>query len=82
MNKYNVVKDVIDKWDPIGLLELGCPDDEYDPEIQDIVVILDNTYSINDLALEIQKVFIKWFDEELPKEECHRASMKLWNKVK
>lgn len=38
MNKYILIKEVIDEWGPIGLLDMECPDDEYDPEIRDIVI--------------------------------------------
>ena len=34
---YEIVKLEIDKWDPMGLLGIGAPDDEYDPEIKNIV---------------------------------------------
>jgi hypothetical protein len=33
---YEVVKEIVDRLDPIGLLALGCPDDEYAPEIERI----------------------------------------------
>lgn len=36
MNKYLIIKEVIDNWDPINLLP-HAPDDEYDPEIKAIV---------------------------------------------
>jgi hypothetical protein len=81
MNKYCSVKEVIDEWDPIGLLGMGCPDDEYDPEIRDIVRLLSIINSIDELAVRIQKVFINWFEEEMPIVKCYSAALKIWNKT-
>lgn len=81
MDKYITVKKVIDEWDPIGLLSMGCPDDEYDPEIKDIVQLLSNIESVDEFADGIQKVFFKWFQEELNMEKCYQAALKIWNKL-
>jgi hypothetical protein len=81
MNKYSSVKEVIDEWDPIGLLGMGCPDDEYDPEIRDIIGLLSNIKSVDDLAVGINKVFIKWFEEDLTIEKCYPVALKIWNKL-
>jgi hypothetical protein len=81
MNKYSSVKKAIDEWDPIGLLGMGCPDDEYDPEIRDIVRLLSEINSLDELAVGIQKVFIKWFEEEIPIVKCYPAALKIWNKT-
>jgi hypothetical protein len=80
IDKYIIVKDVIDEWDPIGLLDMGCPVDEYDPEIRDIVQLLRNINSVDELAIEINKVFIKWFGEDLTIEKCYPFALKIWNK--
>lgn len=34
MNKFFLVKKVIDEWDPFNLLAIHCPDDEYDEEMR------------------------------------------------
>ena len=33
---YNNIKTLIDTWDPLGLLAMGCPKDEYETEIAEI----------------------------------------------
>jgi hypothetical protein len=81
MNKYISVKEVIDEWDPIGLLSMRCPDDEYDPEIRDIVRLLSDIKSVDELAGGINKVFIKWFEEDLTIEKCYPIALKIWNKI-
>ncbi|WP_316571766.1 DUF1871 family protein [Neobacillus sp. YIM B06451] len=81
MDEYFLVKEVIDEWDPIGLLGMGCPDDEYDPEINDIVKRLSNITSVDELAQEIQEVFLKWFGENLSTGECFLAAQKILERM-
>ena len=45
---YENVKKIIDEWDPIGLLALGCPPNEYDLEIKLIVNQLKGNPTIGD----------------------------------
>ena len=81
MNKFILVKEVVDEWDPIGLLGMGCPDDEYDPEIKDIVQLLSNIKTVDELTRVIQKVFIKWFEEDLTIEKCYPVALEIWNRL-
>jgi hypothetical protein len=81
LEKYMFVKEVIDEWDPIGLLSLGCPDDEYDPEIKDIVKLVSQIKSIDEIAVGIQEVFNKWFGENINIEKCNPVAIKIWNKL-
>lgn len=62
-----IVKKVIDRLDPIGLLSMGCPDDEYAPEIERIVQQL---MTVKPLSLDIvqtilHETFVEYFDREL-----------------
>jgi hypothetical protein len=78
MDKYIFIKKTIDEWDPIGLLEMGCPDDEYEPEIREIERLAYHAKSIDELALGIRQVLIKWFDEYFPIEKCYPVALKIW----
>lgn len=80
MEKYNFTKKIVDEWDPIGLLAMGCPDDEYSPEIVDIVKLLPQMQSVEELASGIREVFLEWFGEHLPIEKCLPVAEKIWNK--
>lgn len=82
MVEYIFVKSIIDEWDPIGLLNLGCPEDEYAPEIRDIVALLPQVKSADELALRIRQVFIEWFAEFLSIEKCHPIALKIWEATK
>ncbi|TKV56998.1 hypothetical protein FDO65_19465 [Nakamurella flava] len=56
------VKAVVDTADPVGLLEMGCPTDEYDNEIDDFVEMLGRTDSLTPLtAGDVIAVWEKWF---------------------
>lgn len=81
MNEYILVKSIIDEWDPIGLLDF-CPEDEYTPEIKDIVALLPNVKSVDELALKIRQVFIKWFEIFLSIEKCYPVALKVWEATK
>ncbi|MES9684653.1 DUF1871 family protein [Gottfriedia acidiceleris] len=81
MGKFYFVKEIIDEWAPIGLLGLGCPDDEYAPEIRDIVELLNDMNTVEELAVGINEVFIKWFGEDLTIQKCYPAALKIWNKI-
>jgi hypothetical protein len=52
-NKMQIIKEVIDQWDPIGLLSF-CPQDEYEMEIGSITAYAAKEIDINTLAIEIQ----------------------------
>lgn len=65
----NITKDVlrvvINEWDPIDLLSIA-PEDEYDPEINEILKIVTGIeVDTEQLATILQKVFIQYFNEEL-----------------
>ena len=44
--------------DPLGLLAMGAPEDEYDPEVQDFI-----SRSTPVTQARVREVFIKWFGE-------------------
>ncbi|WP_078410766.1 DUF1871 family protein [Priestia abyssalis] len=87
MNEFTLVKEVIDEWDPLNLLAIHCPDDEYDGEIGDIVKLLPNVKSVDELSLGIHKVFVKWFGEDFLEAEkysiqkCNPIAIKIWNRI-
>jgi hypothetical protein len=65
---FQIVKMYIDQWDPFGLLESHCPQDEYESEIRRITIYI--TKHLNDMdALELEKhirsIFEDTFGEEV-----------------
>ncbi|MFF5994521.1 DUF1871 family protein [Lysinibacillus sp. KU-BSD001] len=82
MNYYQIVKEVIDDWDPKRFLH-HTPDDEYHPEIRDIVALLPTATSIEQLAVVIHEVFVKMLsvDEVYSIQNCYPIASKIWDKM-
>ena len=72
--KYNrlvlLVKEVVDQWDPIELLAF-CPPDEYDIEAKSICAILRKDINEDELAKEIQSIFIESFGSDTFDKNIH-----------
>jgi hypothetical protein len=56
---YPIVKRAVDRADPIGLLALGAPPDEYDPEVRSLVQRLARRGDLT--GLDVALVFHEWF---------------------
>ena len=82
INHYQIVKDVIDDWDPKQFLH-QTPEDEYNPEIEMIVDLLPTATSVQKLAVVIHKVFVNMFsiDEVYSINNCYPSALKIWNKI-
>ncbi|WP_313893273.1 DUF1871 family protein [Psychrobacillus sp.] len=82
MDHYQIVKEVINEWDPKYLLRYTS-EDEYDREISLIVSLLPTVTSVEELAVVIQKVFDKMFSvsEAHSINNCYPSALKIWNKV-
>lgn len=76
------LKDIVNEVDPIGLISIYCPDDEYDPEVNNILKLIPNSETLPQLADMIHNVFIKWFDAEMAKDYAmfERIAVLIWNK--
>ena len=69
-DKLNLIKKAIDEIDPMKLLQLGCPSDEY---IREAELIIDDIKirKINSIHWKkIQVIFSQQFDEVLPRKIC------------
>ena len=60
-----IVKQAIDEADPIGLLAIGCPDDEYDPEIKRVLTYVNSYTDLDSLGQRIHQTFVEMFDEHI-----------------
>jgi hypothetical protein len=56
------VKKVVDEHDPVGLLEIGAPSDEYDPEIADLVRLVLGPNRPTEES--VSDVWRRWFGED------------------
>lgn len=55
------------EWDPLDLLALDCPDDEYESEIQQIVSATLNKNNADKLAKKINEILYKSFEDDFRK---------------
>ena len=65
---FSIVKKVIDRHDPYGLLAMGCPADEYDSESRDIASKINEYNSVDEIAVICSAVFTRWFGIDFLKE--------------
>jgi len=56
---FLAVRAVINNEDPVGLIAMGAPDDEYDPEIEDLI-----TWREPVSPEAVVEVFLRWFGSE------------------
>lgn len=78
INKYTL-KDIIDYWDPLMLLPYA-PNDEYNDIIEKIYNILKKKLTVEELAVEIQKICKETIGEELfdaQYEDCFKIAMQI-----
>jgi hypothetical protein len=51
--------------DPIGLIAIGAPDDEYDPEVSTILPRLCDANSAVDVRRIVHEEFVQWFGTDI-----------------
>lgn len=56
---FLAVRAVVNEVDPVGLIEMGAPDDEYDSEVEDLIKWREPV-----TADRVAEVFTKWFGPE------------------
>ncbi len=74
------IREFVNAWDPMVLIERGAPQDEYDPEIRDIRQSLESGHigSESALAACIAAVFTKWFGDPFTAEMCSEVARGIW----
>lgn len=85
---FELVKGIINEWDPVNLIELGAPIDEYNNEISMIASKIKEESNVNDIAEVIYNTLIEMFDKatfeniEKLKTECLSIAEILYKKIK
>jgi hypothetical protein len=62
---YVDVSRLLREADPMHLITLGAPDDEYDPEVSTILPRLREAHSAVDVQRIVYEEFVRWFDADL-----------------
>lgn len=79
MSYMNYIKEIINLWDPMDLLN-HAPNDEYNSEIEEIECLLNSSKDISELAEGIYQVFVKSFGENnfcMSRSECAVIAKKI-----
>ena len=71
-NLQQRIADILNKHDPIGLIKLGCPADEYHSEAKLILERVPKCKSNDEAADTIYSIFVKMFEFDKPKERTPR----------
>jgi hypothetical protein len=73
----------IDEADPIGLLGMGCPGDEYSPEIGTIVPRVSKASSAGEVRRILHEEFVRWFGEGTAgsEEAYEQPALRIWEAV-
>jgi hypothetical protein len=73
----------IDEADPIGLLAMGVPRDEYSPEIGTIAPRVSRAASADGVRQILYEEFVRWFDAGIagPEEAYGAPAQQIWEAV-
>jgi hypothetical protein len=74
------VERAINEADPIRLLGVGAPPDEYSPEIGTILPRLAGVQGISDVTNVLHEEFVRWFDQRIagPREAYEASARRIW----
>jgi hypothetical protein len=53
---FLAARTVVNREDPVGLLDMGAPEDEYEPEVRDLI-----KWRKTVTAEQVSAVFLRWF---------------------
>ena len=67
---YIEVSQLLRKADPIRLIIMGAPDDEYDPEVSTILPRLREAGSAADVQRIVHEEFTRWFSADIADPAC------------
>ena len=62
---YSNVSRLLREADPIGLIAMGAPDDEYDPEVSTILPRLREANAAVDVQRIVHEEFVRWFGTDI-----------------
>src|SRR5262249_29936709 len=74
------VERAINDADPIRLLGVGAPADEYSPEIGTILPRLAGVQGLSDVANVLHEEFVRWFDQGIagPRGVYETPAHRIW----
>lgn len=83
---FKTVKEIINDWDPVELLAIHFPDDEYHSELRVICTYIEATKELQEVGLGtcIYSTFKDFLGQEFQKtlDECMEISKKIIKSIK
>ena len=82
---FSEIKKVIDEWDPIELLVIHCPNDEYDDISLELAHKITDNFTVEYVAREIYYLFVQAFGTPTfnkTLDECKVAALKIIASIK
>jgi hypothetical protein len=76
-NNFYELREIINKNDPIGLISMGAPEDEYEAEVKTIIVQLDRIKNKEETLDLIYSEFEKWFGNAGKKENFRKMASEI-----
>jgi hypothetical protein len=67
-----VLREILRKWDPEGLIEMGLPKNEYDPEVERICAQLEEVNNAEEMAALLKTTLSNMFCREYSQLECRK----------
>jgi hypothetical protein len=76
----SAVEHAINEADPIGLLDIGAPSDEYSPEIGTILPRPAGVQGVSGVTNVLHEEFVRWFDQGIagPSEAYEAPARPIW----
>ncbi|OCA92579.1 DUF1871 family protein [Pseudobacillus wudalianchiensis] len=79
---FTIVEEIINQWDPLDLLAIDCPCDEYEFEIRQVAAAALRIDNAEELVREITEILYKAFDEDFKKsKDCLEIANKITNRL-
>jgi len=78
---YSEVSRLLREDDPISLIAMGAPDDEYDPEVSTILPRLREANAAVDVQRIVHEEFVRWFGADIagPLTDYADVAARIWD---
>lgn len=84
-----LILNILAQNDPFGLIDMGAPDDEYSPEVEEIMGVLEECNSVDELNHSLIVIFEHWFydipNDDVGQEQkmkIKQCSIDIWEHLK
>jgi hypothetical protein len=77
-HQLRLVREVLNRYDPAGLIGIGCPEDEYDPEMAGVFRAIRDARDAADLGERVARVFRGMLGGALVSDRWPEIGAELW----